>query len=321
MSHLLLVDGNNVGYAAMYVPALSALSHGGLFTGGIMGVAQSVMRLSQMFPAAVPVVLWDGRAHWRHALCPEYKANRKDTPEKIAVAERWNQQQPMARALLLHMGILQIRAADAEADDLAWRICQGLQDPEAGVDHVTLCSNDQDWLQALSPNIDWFSPITDRAITFDDFLNGDVKDGPFLNTDEYILAKAMAGDKSDNIDGVPGVGIKTAVKLLRAHGGLDGIGDAVSSARAKDKKSADIAAAGALIQRNRELMDWSLAKPSAPGQFGLVRESFQDEAVQETCALLGLDRLAKRLAPDSEFVTRSAQWPVSPVIDFVESCC
>ena len=296
MTRILLIDGNNIGYASMYVPALSRLSHAGMPTGGIMGLAQSVMRIVKLFPGAVPVVLWDGHAAWRKELCPEYKENRQDTPDKAAVAEAWRRQQPWASALLLQMGVIQARAYDAEADDLAGRLCMDLSAmDEYGIDRITMVSGDTDWWQAISERVDWFTPITDKSMTLEKLRTDEAKDGPFAGPEEYILAKTIAGDSSDNIPGVPGIGIATAVKLLRLHGGLDGIRRAVESGSAKDKKSVALAGLLPMIERNRRIMDWRLA-PEGSESIGLVRMPFDAEECQLLCAEFGMDRLAERLS-------------------------
>nr|MBU2749094.1 DNA polymerase I [Acidithiobacillus montserratensis] len=318
MTDLLLIDGNNIGYAAMYQPALSRLAHNGSPTGGILGLTQSVMRLSALFPDAVPVVLWDGHAAWRRELCPEYKANRKDTPEKIEVAEKWRQQEPLARTMLYHMGVTQVRACNAEADDLAGLFCRSLQTEDCPVRQITLVSNDRDWWQALGPSVDWFSPITDTRVTVEDMGTDKVKDGPFSGVDEYLLAKAIAGDDSDNIPGVSGVGVKTAVKLLRTHGGLEGICAAVENGSAKDKKSAAIAEQHATIRRNLRIMDWRQAPDPDPWQIGVAREPFHAAAALDWCAELGLGRLSERLSDDGAWGRQVGMWPVGNVVDFLE---
>lgn len=322
MHKLLLIDGNNIGYAAMYQPALSRLQHQGTPTGSILGLAQSVMRLSALFPEALPVVLWDGHAQWRQEIWPEYKANRKDTPEKVEIAEKWRLQSPLAQALLLHMGVPQVRAADAEADDLAHQICNGAQavaEATGMKTAITLVSNDRDWLQALSPTVDWFSPITDKSITLDDLLQGCADGFSFLDfqdTREFLLTKAIEGDSSDNIPGVPGVGVKTALKLLHRHGGLDGIVHAVSSGAAKDTKSRNVAENLEQIHRNLQIMDWRQAP--APKHPGMVREAFDSESCGDFCASLGMDRLAKNLGDSSNWAERERIWPVAVGLDIVE---
>jgi len=321
MSHILLIDGNNIGYASMYVPALSRLQHNGQSTGGLMGLAQSVIRISALFPEAVPVVLWDGHAGWRKELCPEYKENRKDTPEKVSVAQSWRQQQPWAAALLMQMGVLQARAMDAEADDLAGRLTHNTEAfGDYGIDRITLASGDTDWWQALSDSVDWLSPITDKSVTLETLRSDGVKDGPFESPYEYLLAKAIAGDASDNIPGVPGVGITTALKLLRHHGGLDGIGEAVANGSAKDQKSQAITKHRETIERNRTIMDWSLA-PASSERAGFLRLSFAAAECADFCAGFGLNRLADRLQPHGDWallVSRHIRH-VPAVCDYIEA--
>ncbi|QQD72990.1 5'-3' exonuclease family protein [Acidithiobacillus ferrivorans] len=321
MRHVLLIDGNNIGYASMYVPALSRLAHHGQPTGGVMGLAQSVMRISSLYPGAVPVVLWDGHAAWRKSLCPEYKANRKDTPEKVAVADSWRQQQPLASTLLLHMGVIQMRAVDAEADDLAGRLCLNEAPAAHGIDRVTMISGDTDWWQALSPGVDWFTPITDKPMSLEMLRTAAAKDGPFAGPDEYLLAKAVAGDPSDNIPGVPGVGMATALKLLRLHGGLEGIQQAVDQGHAKDKKSVAIAAMIPAIERNLHIMDWRKAPELRPGNTGVMREDFDAPACQTFCDDLGLHRLSERLAGDASWDCAAQSWALSPTMDFCVAAC
>jgi len=317
---ILAIDGNNIGYASMYTPALSRLSHDGQPTGGILGLVQSVIRIAKRYPEAVPIVLWDGHAAWRKELCPEYKENRRDRPDKVAVAESWKRQQPWANLFLLQMGVLQMRAPDAEADDLAGRLAFAHERfADFGIDGMTLVSGDTDWWQALSRHVTWFTPITDGEMTLADLQTDKAKDGPFSGTEEYLLAKAMAGDPSDNIPGVQRVGIPTALKLLRLHEGLDGIAAAVASGRAKDKASAAIVDAIDLIERNRRIMDWRLAPPSAETT-GIARLSFSPDDCRDLCAHFGFDRLAHRLEPGGEWDTlqRSFLPEVPAAFDFAE---
>ena len=321
MTHILLIDGNHLGYASMYSSALGSLQHEGFPTGGMIGLIQSVIRISARFPRAVPVVLWDGHAAWRKELCPEYKENRQDKPEKVAVSESWHRQQPHAAHLLLQMGVLQLRAPEAEADDLAGILTR---DPSSfrdfGIGRITLVSGDTDWWQALSDRVDWFNPITDKSVTLADLQTEAVKHGPFSGTDEYLLAKAIAGDISDNIPGVPGVGITTAREFLQRFGGLDGIAEAVASGAVTGKRAAAIVEHRETIERNRRIMDWRLA-PLPNGGFSYVRLSFEPDACQELCSTFGLQRLSSRLGPEGEWsrLLREHREGIASVVDFVES--
>ena len=115
---LLVFDMNGLGYAAMYQPSLAKLSHKGMPTAALHGAMASLFSKMAEFPTAMPHVLWDGRAAWRKALLPEYKANRSDTPEKVEIRESYRKQVPYIQQMLMQLGIPQVRSGDAEADDV-----------------------------------------------------------------------------------------------------------------------------------------------------------------------------------------------------------
>lgn len=316
---LLLIDANNIGYASMYIPALSSLSHEGQATGGILGVIQSAMRLIQKFPGSVPFLLWDGHASWRKDILPEYKANRKD-PAQQEVAQSWERQRAIASILFLHLGIPQIRAADAEADDLAGFLTRAIdRSGQSTVRRIALASGDTDWWQAISPKVTWLSPITDKLVTLDSLRSDQVKDGPFLSPDEYLEAKIIAGDSSDNIPGVSGVGLKTACKLLRQHVGTQGIIAAVEQGRAKDKRSISIAEHAERIAVNRRIMDWRHAPTIATGSWGILRSSFCMEDFRTEAQAWGLQRLLDRFGSGDAWQSWEQSIPWGDALDFVES--
>lgn len=314
---IILIDGNNIGFAGMHIPALTELTYLGQPKGGIVGVVQSVMRISAKYPEAVPVVLWDGNAQWRRTIYPEYKENRKNTLEKVAISESWKLQQPIASKMLKAMGVLQVQAEDTEADDLVGMICRGINKSEFEISRIILCSNDQDWLQALGPKIDWYSPITEKTMDWTAFIKNETG---YRSTQEFILAKAMAGDSSDNIKGVPGVGMKTAVKLLRLHGGLGGITEAVESGNAKDNKSKAIYANLDLIKRNQDIMDWSRARNPEPSKLHIWGGPFTLEAVLRLCSDNGLFNLSRRIVDASSFQERAISWTKIGVKAYLEEC-
>ena len=298
MTHLLVIDGNNIGYASLYVPLLAHMSHEGFPTGGILGTAQSVMRVvtRTRHTQAVPVVVWDGRAAWREALYPGYKQNRNKTPEQQAVRDSWHRQKPHAQRLLHALGVPQLRNPDAEADDLAGCLCQDAETlARYGIDRITLVSNDQDWWQALAPHIDLFATKTQAVVTLETLSTPDVKEGPFANPEEYLTAKTWAGDKSDGIEGVPGIGLKTAVKLLQTHKTLEALCAAVASGQAVDKRSQAVAAHVDRIQCNRRLMDWRQAPPLIAGSSGLWSGAYDADSAQSLCTEFGLAQLKERL--------------------------
>ncbi len=257
---ILLIDINALGYSSMYVPALAKLKHGDFYTGGIHGGLGSVFSLMNQYPKAIPVVLWDRHATWRFESYPDYKSNRGNTPEKIAIKESYKNQAPIIQMFLNGLGIPQVACGEAEADDLAGVICRNI-DPSW---RITLATHDTDWYQVISENIVWQSPRNKDVVIDLAYLanpNNDLE-YHFLTPQEYIEAKALAGDTSDTIAGIEGVGLKTAVKNIRAHGvSINEFWAAVDSGsftpkgvvekRLATQESRDI------FKRNMKLMDWS----------------------------------------------------------------
>jgi DNA polymerase-1 len=258
---ILLMDVNNFLYAAMYTP-LGNLQFEGFPTGGIHGTLNSIFARMADRPGALPVVLWDCKAQWRYELLPDYKGSRFATPEKQAIRESARMQAPIVRMILSALGIPQVTCGGAEADDLAGVICRHI-DPSW---YIELNSGDTDWWQALAANVSWYSNVHKMSLSLERFSDPEakLKDGHFITTAEYLQCKALSGDTSDEIPGIEGVGLRTAAKIIRAHGGdirnlWSGI--AAGEVRPKGVIEARVATAEAqaMFERNIKLMDWSLA--------------------------------------------------------------
>jgi len=257
---IVLLDVNAFGYSSMYVPALAKLKQGEFLTGGIHGGLGSIFSVMSQYPNALPVVLWDRRAMWRYEIYPNYKSNRGNTKEKLFVKESYRKQAPIIQLILNSLGIPQVSCGEAEADDLAGVICRNI-DPSWS---ITLSTHDTDWFQSIGNNVVWQSPrhkeiIVDLAYLADP---NNTLDCHFLSPQEYIQAKALAGDDSDAITGVDGVGLKTAVKYMRAHGGsIENFWAAVDAGQVTPKAVAEKRLATQesrdIYHRNMKIMDWS----------------------------------------------------------------
>lgn len=266
-----LIDMNGIGYASMYIPALSRLSFNGFQTGGIHGSLISLFATMNRNPQAVPVVLWDRHAKWRHDMFPDYKGNRSNTPEKIAIRESYKSQVPFIQQIITALGIPQVSCGGLEADDLAGVICREI-DPSWSIE---LTSRDTDWWQAIHNHVVWYSPGSKSHIDLSILADpANDLECHFLSTDEYLQAKALAGDTSDCIPGIEKVGLKTAVKIMREHGGsIEQFWEAVDSgahvpkgvtpARLATPESREIFA------RNIKLMDWRKAPAIQPDMLAL----------------------------------------------------
>jgi 5'-3' exonuclease len=302
---IILHDVNALGYAAMYAPGISALNHNGFSTAALHGALSSILALLKERPGAVPFVLWDARAQWRYEACPEYKSGRNDKPEKIAIKEAYKAQAPYIRLLLSACGIPQVTCADAEADDLAGRICRNM-DPSWKIE---LHTSDTDWWQALDEHVVWCSSSTKNRVSLKTLSDpeNDLEEGYFTTPQEYISAKALAGDKSDNIPGIEKVGLRTASKIIREFGGIEAFWSGVDAGTIKPNGSIQKRVASQesrdLYQRNLYIMDWTMApEPDLasmavtaydpdPDEVVSIAETFGLKKIQGMVRSLWFDRL------------------------------
>ena len=290
---IMLVDISGLGYAAMYSP-LGKLNFEGLPTGGIHGAIASLFARMAQRPNAVPVILWDNKAHWRHEMFAGYKALRGADPEKREIRNQYRLQVPYIQMLLSIMGIPQVSCGESEADDLAGAICRELDTSW----FIELVSRDGDWWQQLDERTVWYSPVHRKGLSLaalSDPANG-MKDGHFLSTNEYLEAKALAGDTSDEIPGILGVGLLTACKIIRAHGtSIREFWAQVDSGHVTPKgvvmtRMAE-ASSRAIFERNVKLMDWREAPPLDMRALSVTAGKVDYEMLEAEASCLGLKKL------------------------------
>lgn len=163
---ILVIDIAGLAYAALHTP-LGKLSHKGSPTGAIHGALVSVFTRMNLRPGAVPFVLWDRRATWRHEMYPEYKAGRHVGDEKQRLRAEYKLQVPSIQLILSALGIPRISCGESEADDLVslscgsadWRLAQELAS-DHGLDKLiklartTLAPWSKGWNQAAIAAVD-----------------------------------------------------------------------------------------------------------------------------------------------------------------------
>jgi DNA polymerase-1 len=207
----LLIDGNSIGRASH---CSTKLTIGDEEVQAIYGTLRTIQALLKTYPNAKPVVLWDGRAQWRYDLFPLYKGTRADNPQKIAETASYHLQQKQIRVALTHLGVQQVLDKDAEADDLAGYISRKL---DANGNHITLITGDKDWQQLVTANVDWLDHRTNGYVNAANFK--DVTG--YKNSNQFVEAKCLMGDSSDNIPGVGGIGEKWATELMERYESVD----------------------------------------------------------------------------------------------------
>ncbi|MCF8566213.1 DNA polymerase I [Alicyclobacillus tolerans] len=225
---LMLIDGNSITYRAFF--ALPPLSNArGQYTNAVYGFTQMLLKMLQdEQPTHIAVAFDAGKQTFRHDYYQEYKGTRQKTPGELS------EQFPLVREVLASFGIPALEVPNYEADDIIGTLSR-LAD-EQGISTL-IVSGDKDLLQLVSDNV--HAVLTRRGITeVDHYDKQAVFDRFSLTPKQIIDLKSLMGDSSDNIPGVPGVGEKTAVKLLQAYPTLEKLLehiDEVPGAKLKEK--------------------------------------------------------------------------------------
>ncbi|MBR3115865.1 DNA polymerase I [Candidatus Saccharibacteria bacterium] len=215
MKRLVLIDGKSVFYRGYYAMGALSLSDG-TPTGGVYGFAAISMEIvSKLNPTKV-VVAWDSKTSTskRRAIYEEYKAGR------VKPGEDFYTQIPLLEALVHDLGWDFVELDDYEADDIIGTLSK--QADEAGDWETFIISSDLDMLQIVDSNTHMWRILKGFTnIEQIDIAEIEAKYG--IRKTQFLDLKALKGDSSDNIPGVPGIGEKTAAKLLNDYGDLDGI--------------------------------------------------------------------------------------------------
>ena len=206
---IVLIDGHSILNRAFYgVPDLT--NSEGLHTNAVYGFLNIMFKILDEEKPEYLTVTFDVHAPtFRHEMYQEYKGTRKP------MAEELRQQVPVIKEVLKAMNIEIIEQAGLEADDLLGTISH--QCEKEGLD-VSIISGDRDTLQLATEHIKVRIPKTKQGKTeIEDYLAADVEERYGVTPTEFIDVKALMGDTSDNIPGVPGIGEKTATKIIQEY--------------------------------------------------------------------------------------------------------
>ena len=208
---LMIVDGNSLLYRAFY--ALPALSKNGVYTNAVYGFLRMFLGAWRVLLPEYAAVCFDkSKETFRMELFSDYKGTRKETPAELVP------QFPLIRDVLRVLGIAQYELAGFEGDDLIGTL-SAMYEKEIPVSIVT---GDRDALQLVTERT---TVLLTQHGTSDmaEMTPAAVLEKYHITPSQVVDMKALSGDASDNIPGIAGIGEKTAVKLLAAHGTLDGI--------------------------------------------------------------------------------------------------
>ena len=213
--HFYLIDGSGYIFRAYYaLPPLSRKSDG-LPTGAVSGFCSMLFKLledarsddSKHKPSHFAVIFDSARKNFRNEIYSEYKANRAEAPDDLAPQFEY------IRKSVKAFNLPSIELINYEADDLIATYAKKIT--EAGA-KVTVISSDKDLMQLVSSNIRLFDPMKSKVIGEKEVLE---KFG--VKPNQVIDVQSLAGDSSDNVPGVPGIGVKTAAELINKYKNLE----------------------------------------------------------------------------------------------------
>jgi DNA polymerase-1 len=210
---IIIIDGNSLVHRAFHaIPPLSTSQ--GLVTNAVYGFTNMLMKIiTDESPARIVVAFDKGRITFRHADYEDYKANRAATPEDL------KPQFPILKDLLKALRIKTFEIDGYEADDLIGSIAEKAE--RKGIKSI-IVTGDRDALQLVSPLTK--VRLTKKGISeLDEYDEGKVWDRYGITPRQYTDFKGLTGDTSDNVPGIPGIGEKTASRLLREYGTLEEI--------------------------------------------------------------------------------------------------
>jgi 5'-3' exonuclease len=210
---------------------MGELSFDEKFTGIIFGFLNQIFQLANHFNYPRFIFAWDSKKSYRKEICPDYKRkDKKITQDLLELLDTSRPQFTTLRFQILpRIGFVNnFIQTGVEADDIIAMITKSILKPFEDHDQYVIVSVDNDLYQLLSPNVSMFNPKTKKLYTGDDF----VKEFRIQPSD-WPKVKALAGCDGDNVKGISGVGIKTAIKWFNGEFKEGKMADTISTLSTK----------------------------------------------------------------------------------------
>ncbi len=252
---LFVLGGVSYAYRSFY--AIQRLSSSdGFPTNAVFGFLRTLKKLIQDFQPEYLAAAFDpkGPTH-RHERYSEYKIHRKPMPEDLVI------QMPVIKELLAAFGIPVIEIPKYEADDVMATIARRAE--KEGFE-VFLATGDKDMFQLVSERIRVLHTHRDNMV----YGPAEVQEKFGIRPEQFIDYLALAGDTSDNVPGIPGVGEKTALELIRQHGSMEGVFDHVDEVSGTKRREK--------IRNNRDKAEMSKDLVTLVEDVDLDFEDFHD---------------------------------------------
>lgn len=288
---IVLIDGHSILNRAFYgLPVLT--NSEGLHTNAVYGFLNILFKVLEEEHAQYAAVAFDLKAPtFRHKMFDGYKGTRKPMPQEL------HEQVPVMKEMLQAMGIPIMELEGYEADDILGTVSRQME--KEGLE-VAIVSGDRDLLQLAADDILIRIPKTKATGTeIENYYAKDVEEKYQVTPEQFIDLKALMGDTSDNIPGVPGIGEKTATRIIVQYGSIEEAYahvEEITPARAREN-----------LRNNYELAQMSkvLAKIELEAPFTLDKDSARIENLytaeaQKLCRRLEFKNLLSRFAAAEE---------------------
>ena len=228
--HFYLIDGSGYIFRAYYaLPPLTRKSDG-LPTGAVSGFCSMLFKLLEdsksdsnlQKPTHFAVIFDSARKTFRNEIYNDYKANRAEAPDDLAPQFEY------IRKSVLAFNLPSVELLNYEADDLIATYVNQILEKGA---RVTIVSSDKDLMQLYKKNVRIYDPMKNKFISEDDIIK---KFG--VSSNQVIDVQSLAGDSSDNVPGVPGIGVKTAAELIKKYGTLEKLLDSADEIKQNKRR-------------------------------------------------------------------------------------
>ena len=230
MNKVYIVDGNSLLFRAYYATAAMSdgnlmTSHDGTPTNAVFAFSNMINKILQGLKEGDSLFVGFDTGHqtFRHKEDENYKANRKPCPEELKI------QMPLAREFLKCLNVFWFEKEGFEADDICGTVAKMAG---AAGKEVIVFTSDRDFLQLIDKNISIH--ILKTGMSNIDIMNTETMPAKYgFSPLQIIDYKGLRGDSSDNLPGIPGVGDKTAVKLIQEYGSFEKIVEAAKEMKSK----------------------------------------------------------------------------------------
>ncbi|MXZ95697.1 MAG: DNA polymerase I [Acidimicrobiaceae bacterium] len=286
MAKVMLIDGNSLAYRAFFALPTDMATASGQITNAVFGFTSMLINLWRDHEPDQIIVAFDRpEPTFRHAKVPTYKGTRDAAPDIL------RQQMGLVREVLDALALPMVDAAGFEADDVIATLATSGRDRG---DDVIVVTGDRDTYQLVEdPQVKVLYNM--RGVSdYKLYDEAGILERTGVRPADYVEYAALRGDTSDNLPGVPGVGAKTAAKLVNERGGLDGIFASLDELTPKLREN--LAAAEEQVRTNADVMLLVRDVPLDAGLDELAQGQVDAEAVRKLFDFLEFRSLHSRLA-------------------------